>query len=174
MSTQAIGDQSVFSGPGQRASALLLRSGVVAAFVVACILTSGVALMAQSSSPRADSASYPHANESIGSVRQMYDGALTPEMAVHTFRNIDRLFPVRTVAHGAHPKQLPPSTAPLREVHFRDGPTSYDLEQYLDLNRVAGLLVLSHGRIALERYRYGNTERTRWMSMSVAKSITST
>jgi CubicO group peptidase (beta-lactamase class C family) len=42
------------------------------------------------------------------------------------------------------------------------------------LNRVAGLLVLDHGRIALERYRFGNSARTRWMSMSVAKSITST
>ncbi|HLB10657.1 MAG TPA: serine hydrolase, partial [Gemmatimonadaceae bacterium] len=59
-------------------------------------------------------------------------------------------------------------------VHFRDAGRSYDLEQYLELNRVAGILVLTHGRIALERYRYGNSERTRWMSMSVAKSITST
>ena len=44
----------------------------------------------------------------------------------------------------------------------------------MELNRVAGLLVLKDGRIALERYRFGNTEKTRWMSMSVAKSITST
>jgi CubicO group peptidase (beta-lactamase class C family) len=28
--------------------------------------------------------------------------------------------------------------------------------------------------VKLERYRFGNTDRTRWMSMSVAKSITST
>jgi CubicO group peptidase (beta-lactamase class C family) len=78
------------------------------------------------------------------------------------------------VAHGAHPKPLPPSPTPLRDVHFREGDASYDLDQYLDLNRVAGILVLKNGRIALERYRYGNSERTRWMSMSVAKSITST
>ena len=36
------------------------------------------------------------------------------------------------------------------------------------------LLVLKDGAVALERYRYGNTPRTRWMSMSVAKSVTST
>lgn len=122
----------------------------------------------------AERTSYPHASEPIGTVRQMYDGALTPEMAVNTFRNIDRLFPTRIVPHGAHPKPLPPSATPLGDVHFSDGDKSYDLEQYLDLNRVAGILVLHDGRIALERYRYGNTERTRWMSMSVAKSITST
>ena len=41
-------------------------------------------------------------------------------------------------------------------------------EDYLEGNRVAGLLVLDHDRIVLERYRLGNDERTRWMSMSVA------
>jgi len=150
------------------------RFGTVVAFVAAGILTFADTLMAQSSGPRADSAAYPHANESIGTVRQMYDGALTPELAVNTFRNIDRLFPTRVVSHGAHPKPLPASPTPLREVHFQFGDASYDLDQYLDLNRVAGILVLKNGRVALERYRYGNSERTRWMSMSVAKSITST
>jgi CubicO group peptidase (beta-lactamase class C family) len=142
--------------------------------VIACLLSLGDVLMAQSASPPADNATYPHANEPIGTVRQMYDGALTPEMAVHTFRNIDRLFPTRVVPHGAKPKPLPASPTPLRDVHFQQGDASYDLDQYLDLNRVAGILVLRNGRIALERYRYGNSERTRWMSMSVAKSITST
>jgi CubicO group peptidase (beta-lactamase class C family) len=150
------------------------RICIGAAVSVACTLTSARALMAQSPTPAQDSTSYPHAREPIGTVRQMYDGALTPEMAVHTFRNIDRLFPTRVVAHGAHPRDLPASPKPLRDVHFRDGNASYDLEQYVELNRVAGILVLENGRIALERYRYGNTEKTRWMSMSVAKSITST
>jgi CubicO group peptidase (beta-lactamase class C family) len=148
--------------------------GMTIAFVAASLLTITGGVMAQSSSEPADSAAYPHANEPIGTVRQMYDGALTPEMAVHTFRNIDRLFPTRAVAHGAHPRPLPPSPLPLRDVHFRQDDASYNLDQYLDLNRVAGILVLKGGRIALERYRYGNSERTRWMSMSVAKSITST
>ena len=141
--------------------------GMLVAIVGAFLLTSAHVLVAQG-------AAYPHATEPIGTVRQMYDGALTPEMAVHTFRNIDRLFPTRAVPHGAHPKPLPASPTPLRDVHFRDGDASYDLAQYLDLNHVAGILVLKDGRIALERYRYGNSERTRWMSMSVAKSITST
>jgi CubicO group peptidase (beta-lactamase class C family) len=148
--------------------------GAVAALAVACSFTFSRALMSQGTSPRSTDAAYPHATEPIGTVRQMYDGALTPEMAVRTFRNIDRLFPTRAVAHGAHPRPLPASPTLLREVHFRDGDASYDLDQYLDLNRVAGILVLKNGRIALELYRYGNSERTRWMSMSVAKSITST
>ena len=117
---------------------------------------------------------YPHATEPIGTVRQIYDGALTPDLAVNTFRNIDRLFPTRVVLHGAHAMPLSLAATQLRHVTFTDRGRRYDLDAYLELNRVTGLLVLKDGRIALEHYRLGNTERTHWMSMSVAKSITST
>jgi CubicO group peptidase (beta-lactamase class C family) len=117
---------------------------------------------------------YPHRTEPIGTVRQIYDGVLTPELAVNTFRNIDRLFPTRTVNASAHPFPLPPAPRLLTSVSFTDNGKVYDLGSYLELNRIAGLLVLQDGRIALERYRFGNSERTRWMSMSIAKSISST
>lgn len=117
---------------------------------------------------------YPHAREPIGTVRQIYDGALSPELAINTFRNIDQLFPTRRIPHAAKPWPLPSTAVPLGDVPFTDRGTAHHLEDYLELNRVAGLLVLDHGRIALERYRFGNGPHTRWMSMSIAKSITST
>ena len=117
---------------------------------------------------------YPHATEPIGTVRQIYDGVLTPELAVNTFRNIDRLFPTRTVPRSLTPLPLPAAAVPLGSVTFNDRGTRHTLEDYLELNRVAGLLVLKHGQVKLERYRFGNSDRTRWMSMSIAKSITST
>ncbi len=140
------------------------------ALTFATVLLAHDALPAQFSTQ----AAYPHATEPIGSVRQIYDGVLTPDMAVHTFRNIDRLFPVRTVPRAATPLPLPQATVPLKTLRFSDGGKKYTLENYLELNRVAGLLIIKDGHIKLERYRYGNTERTRWMSMSIAKSITST
>jgi CubicO group peptidase (beta-lactamase class C family) len=121
-----------------------------------------------------ESQEYSHAREPIGTVRQIYDGVLTPEMAVNTFRNIHRLFPTRTVAAASRPMPLPSAATPLSTVVFTDRGRRYDLEDYLHLNRVAALLVLHNGRVALEKYRFGNDERTRWMSMSIAKSITST
>jgi CubicO group peptidase (beta-lactamase class C family) len=54
------------------------------------------------------------------------------------------------------------------------GAATYSLAEFMSVNRVAGLLILKDGKIANETYQYGNTQRTRWMSMSVAKSITST
>ena len=132
------------------------------------------ALAAQRGSATVTGREYPHAREPIGTVRQIYDGVLTPEMAVHTFRNIDRLFPTRTVLHAPTPLPLAPAATPLGSVTFSDRGTRYELEDYLELNRVAGLLVLQNGRVKLERYRFENSARTRWMSMSIAKSITST
>ena len=107
-------------------------------------------------------------------MQEIYDGVLTPEMAVNTFRNIDRLFPTRTVPRSLTPMPLPPAAVPLRNVSFNDSGNFYDLVDYLYLNKVAALLVLKDGRVKLELYRFGNSEQTRWMSMSVAKSITST
>lgn len=118
--------------------------------------------------------SYPHAAETIGTVRESYDGVLPPELAVRTFRNIHRLFPSRVIAPGDSARVLPPAQRPLGAVTFTHGGTSYALDDYVRLNRVAGMLVLVDGQVALERYLLGNTPRTRWMSMSVAKSITST
>jgi CubicO group peptidase (beta-lactamase class C family) len=122
----------------------------------------------------AQAQTYPHASEPIGSVRDMYDGKLTPESAIRTFRNIDRLFPTRLISKSAKPMPLLTASRSLDDLIFTSRGQTFDLDQYLDSNRVSGLLVLKGGRVVLEQYRYGNSEQTRWMSMSVAKSITST
>ena len=117
---------------------------------------------------------YPHASEPIGTVRQIYDGALSPDLAVNTYRNIDRLFPTRTIEPGGTPYALAMAATQLTQLNFTVGTATYKLADFMSTNRVAGLLVLKDGKIANETYQYGNTQKTRWMSMSVAKSITST
>jgi CubicO group peptidase (beta-lactamase class C family) len=117
---------------------------------------------------------YPHANEPIGNVEQIYDGALTPDLAVNTFRNIDRLFPTRTIKAGGKPAELPKSEKELGKVIAEIKGEKYDLYDYLALNQVSGLIVLKDGKVVYETYQRGNTPKTRWMSMSIAKSISST
>ncbi len=81
-----------------------------------------VVMLALGTGMRAPAAAqdYPHAREPIGSVRQIYDGTLTPDLAVNTFRNIDRLFPSRTIEHGDKVLPLPPAPRRLTqlEVHL--------------------------------------------------------
>ena len=119
-------------------------------------------------------ADYPHDDEAIGTVREIYDGRLYPDIQVNTFRNIHRLFPTRTVAAGPEPRPLPRRPMELADFAFETGDERYDLYDILSLNRVSGLLILEDGVVRFEKYLLGNDERTRWMSMSVVKSMTAT
>jgi CubicO group peptidase (beta-lactamase class C family) len=114
----------------------------------------------------------PHSTEPIGTVEQVYDGNLFPDLQVSTFRNIDRLYPTRTVKRGSTVYPLPPASKQLANFTFTSNGKSYDLYDYVSLNRVAGMVVLKDGKVAFETYQFGNTEKTRWMSMSVVKSMT--
>lgn len=109
--------------------------------------------------------------EAIGSVREIYDGALAPDAALRTFRNTERLFATRVVSAGPSPRPLPLHAQPLRDVYVPVGADSLPLDSVLVLNRVTGFLVLRDGQVLFERYRGGNTAVSRWMSMSVAKSV---
>jgi CubicO group peptidase (beta-lactamase class C family) len=143
--------------------------------------TLAIAVLLAFSSPAslAESASttdkeYRHAKEPIGTVRQLYDGKLYPDIQVNTFRNIDRLFPTRTVARGNTVATLPLSKQPLQDFSYSVDGKTYDLYDVLSMNRVSGMLIIHRGDIVFEQYLLGNDEHSRWMSMSVVKSITAT
>jgi CubicO group peptidase (beta-lactamase class C family) len=104
----------------------------------------------------------------------MYDGRLRPDIAVNTYRNIGRLFPTRIVHRGKTVYALPKASYQLSNIRFQSHGKTWDLIDYLAVNRVGGLLVLKNGEIVYEDYEFNNSETTRWMSMSIAKSITST
>jgi CubicO group peptidase (beta-lactamase class C family) len=125
-------------------------------------------------SPDAQEEYYRHASEPIGTVRQVYDGQLYPDLQVNTFRNIDRLFPTRVVKRGEFVYPLPTAGRQLENFRFESAGKVYDLYDYLSLNRVSGMIVIQDGEVIFEKYLLGNDETTRWMSMSVVKSIAAT
>lgn len=117
---------------------------------------------------------YPHEDEPIGTVRQVYDGTLFPDEQANTFRNIDRLFPTRVVRAGNAPSTLVTAQEQITNLHFTSRDEEYDLYDYLSLNRVSGMIVIKDDEIVFETYQLGNTRETKWMSMSVVKSMTAT
>lgn len=135
-----------------------------------------VAVLVASSAQGASAQDYenPHADEPIGDVEAIYSGALLPDLAVSTYRNIHRLFPTGTVDAGGEPRLLPASELNLGAVSVEIDGETYDLDDALALDSVTGLIVLKDGEVVHEVYQRGNTPQTRWMSMSVVKSITST
>ena len=78
----------------------------------------------------------------------------------------------RVVAHALDAKALP-RAAQAAEISYRYRNLSYTLSDYLARQRATGLLILKNGEIVAEYYRYGRTEDARFLSFSMAKSITS-
>jgi CubicO group peptidase (beta-lactamase class C family) len=110
----------------------------------------------------------------IAGLQQIYDGAVLPDVSVAMLSHTERLLPVRTVHRGESVRPLPMRAKPFPKMQFEDHGRSFDLYDYLSINRVAGLLVLKDGEIALEDYELGIGPATRWASFSMAKSVAST
>lgn len=78
---------------------------------------------------------------------------------------------VRSVARPAQSRPLPhlPEPAAIRYTYRHLG---LSLSEYLERQRATGLLILKNGAIVAEHYRYGRTEDARFLSFSMAKSVT--
>jgi len=90
-----------------------------------------------------------------------------PADAVAPSYRIRRVAPSgETVAPWANMEPAPPITYQYRNV-------GYTLDEYLERQRVTGLLILKDGKIVVERYRYDRKPDARFISFSMAKSVTS-
>lgn len=110
----------------------------------------------------------------LATLPQLYDGAMLPGVEVATFSHTERLLPFRRVPRAGPVHALPKRAAPFPALLLEIEGRRIDLFDYLSINRVAGLLVLKDGEIALEHYDLGVGPQTRWSSWSIAKSIAST
>lgn len=91
---------------------------------------------------------------------------------VGSFSNLDRLLPYYTLAKAASALPLPlAATQPKIEYRFEN--QTYTLDDFLDRQRITGLLVIKGGEILFERYQYDRKPTDRFVSHSMAKSIVS-
>ncbi len=137
---------------------------VVPGFLCACVSLLLLHAPAMAKAPALD----------IGTARDIWDGSLYPDKAVRTYQNTDKIFPTRTIKAGKKASPLAMSDKPLTALSFASANKTYDLPDYVALNRLVGLILLKDGKIAYEHYDYGFGPGKRWMSMSLAKSLVST
>ena len=97
----------------------------------------------------------------------------TPEQQVAGYRNAEKIFPSRRIPAGKSAYPLPYAKSDLGDVEIRYEGDVLTVDQYFVQKNVAGLLVIKDGKIVYERYGLGNTENSRWISFSVAKSVVS-
>src|SRR5260370_4614647 len=94
---------------------------------------------------------------------------LEPKYRVGAFSHGDEIFPRRRIARAASPWMFKRSQVDIR-YRFRGSPSS--LTEYMSRNPVTGLLVAKHDEILFESYQYARTDRNRFFSGSMAKTIT--
>ena len=114
------------------------------------------------------------AEPQLAGARQVFDGTMLPGVEVATFSHSDTLFPVNVVPRGGPVRDFEKSPLTLGKIRFRTDGGEFDLYDYLADNRVAGLLILKDGKVVMEDHELGTTPDTRWISFSMAKSISST
>jgi CubicO group peptidase (beta-lactamase class C family) len=81
---------------------------------------------------------------------------------VGAYSHFDEIYPTHMIKRAAVPWMFTRSKA---DIH-------YSLEKYLSSNPVTGLLIAKDDQILFEHYQYGRTDRDRFISQSMAKSIT--
>ena len=93
---------------------------------------------------------------------------------VGSWSALDRVsgLPTRAVQRSGAVTPLPKANNPA-DISYRYRNLSYTLDEYLDRRRITGLLVIKNGQVVAERYRYGRQPDARFISFSMAKSVTS-
>lgn len=87
--------------------------------------------------------------------------------AMHTVPGIQ----TRPVSRAREARPLPKAAQPAA-ITYRYRNINYTLAEYLERQRATGLLVLKNGEIVAEYYRYGRQDDARFLSFSMAKSVT--
>jgi hypothetical protein len=89
-----------------------------------------------------------------------------------TFRHMEEMFETERVPVGAEVWTLPDAIRPLNLTYSFEG-QQYDTAAFLERTRTNAMLVIRDGRIVHEIYRNHSGPESRFISFSMAKSITS-
>lgn len=130
-----------------------------------------LALAAGASRAEPDEAALNKANGyPIGSLSTWY----TEAYRVGSWSALDKVpgLQTRTVARPNQASPLPRVANPA-PIAYRYKGTGYALADFLEHQRTTGLIVLKNGEIVTELYRYGRKDDARFLSFSMAKSVTS-
>jgi CubicO group peptidase (beta-lactamase class C family) len=94
-----------------------------------------------------------------------------PLYLVGTYSHFDQVTAVRVVPHAATPWSFQ-RAASSPEIAYRVAGLRYTVADYLQRNPVTGLLIAKDDTILCEHYQYARSDRDRFTSQSMAKTIT--
>jgi CubicO group peptidase (beta-lactamase class C family) len=91
---------------------------------------------------------------------------------VGSFSNLDKILPHNVLKPAAVPLPLRKAAAEPK-LEYRFDNRTLAIDDFLQRQRITGLLIIKDGEILLERYQYGRGPENRFVSHSMAKSIVS-
>jgi len=89
---------------------------------------------------------------------------------VGSFSNLDMLYPHNRLKRPASPLPLPVAAAELK-FNYKFEDRTLGVDDFLQRQRITGLLIIKDGEILLERYQYDRQPTHRLLSQSMAKPI---
>ena len=89
---------------------------------------------------------------------------------VATYSHFDELYPSRRVPHAPAPWLFKRATEP--KISYTFNSDRFSIDDYLSRNPTTGLLIAKDDTILYEHYQYARTDRDRFLSQSMAKTIT--
>ncbi|HMM87811.1 serine hydrolase domain-containing protein [Bradyrhizobium sp.] len=96
--------------------------------------------------------------------------ASQPQHLVSTYTHFGELFPSRPVRRAETPWPFKRAAEPSISYTFRS--EKFAIKDYLDRNPTTGLLIARDDTILYEHYQYARSDRDRFLSQSMAKTIT--
>lgn len=97
--------------------------------------------------------------------------AMPQAYLVGNYTRYDTLYPFHLVAKGPNPSTLRRTGEEITLTYRYQG-ASYTLDDYLNRNPTTGLLIARDDTILFEHYQYGRTDRDRFISWSMGKTVT--
>jgi CubicO group peptidase (beta-lactamase class C family) len=91
-----------------------------------------------------------------------------PKYRVGAFTHLDQIYPTRLVQRAGSAWNFKCSTA---EIYYDFRGSRRSLIDYMSRNPVTGLLIAKDDQILFERYQFARTDRDRFVSQSMVKSI---
>src|SRR6516162_4941288 len=91
-----------------------------------------------------------------------------PKYRVGAFTHLDQIYPTRLVRRAGSAWKFKCSTA---EIYYDFGGGRRSLIDYMSRNPVTGLLIAKDDQILFERYQFARTDRDRFVSQSMIKSM---
>lgn len=143
---------------------LLARFSLSLSSIAVAAVLSNAALAAPDELLLGKAAGYP-----IGTGRTWFYDEST---RVGSFSHLDRILPHNTLRKSASPSSLERATR-IPTLTYRFQQQTLTISDFLDRQRITGLMVIKDGQVLAEHYQYDRNERHRLISHSMAKSITS-